>query len=259
MRVRIATACLPDETGDHARNLDRAIEMTRALTLEGAELIVLPEACVQGYPAGEQRFDRSRILEWAEPMDGEWIGAYRDLADLYGVHLVVGYDRIDGDRLYNTAELIGPNGETIGRYDKTHVQTGGDVGLYDPGDDLPVFETSFGRVGLLICNDRVYAESWRVLMLRGADLVLIPSNGSYNEMNTLRLRVMAMDNGVATAFAHPKRGFIVAPDGSLLDHDGEGARPYAIADLDLSSTARRREEIRRRRRVDLYGDLTASA
>ena len=112
-------------------------------------------------------------------------------------------------------------------------------------------------MGILICNDRVYAETWRVLMLRGARMVLIPSNGSYNEGNTRRLQTMAVDNGVACLFAHPRRGLVIAPNGSLLDHDEDEPRQYAQAVVDLSRVEESQRGIKHRRRPDLYGDVLA--
>ena len=229
--------------------------MTRQLAADGAQIVVLPEVCLQGYPAGAQSYSWEQIRAWASSPEDDDVQAFRDLAAELGIHLIAAYDRLDGDDLYNTAELIAPNGEVIGRYDKTHVLSGGDAGLYAPGRDLPVFETALGNIGILICNDRVYAESWRVLMLRGAEMVLIPSNGSYNEGNTRRLQTMALDNGVVCAFAHPKRGLVIDVGSRLLDHDEDDRRPHAIADADLSRVEAAQRGIRQRRRVDLYGDV----
>ena len=253
--LHAAAVCLPDLKGETAANLCEAIRRVRERVAAGAELVVAPEAGLQGYPAGAQRYTREQIAGWAEPEDGPGIVALRALAAELSIHLVAGYDRIDGGLLYNTAELIGPDGGIIGRYDKTHVLSGGDVGLYEPGADLPVFDTPWGGVGILICNDRVYAETWRVLMLRGARMVLIPSNGSYNAGNTRRLQTMAVDNGVACLFAHPKRGLVIAPNGRLVDHDEDEARPYAQGALDLSRVEEYQRGIRGRRRPDLYGDV----
>ena len=250
-----AAVCLPDLKGEADANLAEALRCVRERVSKGAELVVLPEAGLQGYPAGAQTYAREQIVGWAEPDDGPRIGALRALAAELSIHLVAGYDRIDGDRLYNTAELIGPDGVVLGRYDKTHVRSGGDVGLYEPGAGLPVFDTPWGGVGMLICNDRVYAETWRVLMLRGARMVLIPSNGSYSEGNTRRLQTMAVDNGVACLFAHPRRGLVIAPDGALLDHDEDEGRRFAQGAVDLSRVEESQRGIRHRRRADLYGDV----
>lgn len=253
--LNAAAVCLPDLKGETDANLEAALQRVRERVTDGAELVVLPEAGLQGYPAGAQKYTREQIVDWAEPEDGPGISALRALAAELSIHLVAGYDRLDGDLLYNTAELIGPDGQIIGRYDKTHTLSGGDVGLYEPGADLPVFDTPWGGVGILICNDRVYAETWRVLMLRGARTVLIPSNGSYNDGNTRRLQTMTVDNGVACLFAHPRRGLVIDPHGGIVDHDEGEARQYAQAVLDLSRVEESQRGILGRRQVRLYGDV----
>ena len=85
-----------------------------------------------------------------------------------------------------------------------------DADLYEPGADLPVFDTPFGRVGILICIDRTYPECWRVLMLRGARAALVPANGGYSRLNTGRLLAGSFDNRVACVFAHPKKGLVIS-------------------------------------------------
>jgi len=256
VKIRVAAACVPDIKGDKERNFSAAADLTKRLALEGADMVVLPEACLQGYPAGAERFSRSEIVEMGEPFEGTYAQGFRDLAREASVYLVAGYDRRAGEILYNSAELIAPNGKTIGLYDKTHVMVGGDLGLYTPGASLSAFETGFGKVGLLICNDRVYSECWRVLLLQGAQIVLIPSNGGYSQMNTNRLQVMALDNCLCCAFAHPKRALIIAPSGEIVDQDKDEAKPFALAELDLSDVEERQANLLKRRRVDLYGPVT---
>jgi predicted amidohydrolase len=252
MKVKIAAACVPDVKGDKKQNFAIAVEMTKQLASAGAQIVVLPEVCLQGYPAAQNSFRHDDIKKMAETLDGSYVQQFRALARELGVYLVTGYDRLDGNDLFNTAELISPKGATIGIYDKTHVRSGGDVGLYTPGAALPVFETEFGKVGLLICNDRVYAECWRVLMLQGAQMVLIPSNGEWGEANTRRMQVMANDNCVGCAFAHPKRGLVISSKGGIVDYDGDELKPFALGELDLSDVAERQASLRQRRRVDLY-------
>ena len=89
------------------------------------------------------------MLELAEASDsGPSITRLRDLCAELCVHLCIGFSELGEDgELYNTALLIGSTGETIGRYRKTH----GVEAAYKVGDDLPVFDTEFGKVGILIC------------------------------------------------------------------------------------------------------------
>ena len=253
MNVTIAAACVPDSKGDKQRNFTAAAAVTRRLASEGARIVVLPEACLQGYPAADERWSRDELLEMAEPFDGHYARAFRDLARETGVFLVAGYDRREGQNVFNSAELIGPDGQTVGLYDKTHATVPPDTRLYTPGSDLPVFETPFGKVGLLICIDRTYPECWRVLMLQGARMVLIPACGGYSQLNTGRLLASSHDNCLVCVFAHPKMGLVITPDGQIVDQGGEEDKPFAIGTVDLGDVDERHSNLRRRRRVDLYG------
>ncbi len=256
MKVTVAAACVPDVKGDRDKNLAAALSITRQLAEAGAQIVVTPESCLQGYPAAEEGFSPAQLRDMAEPYGGERAQEFRDAAKDAGIYLVACYDRREGERVYNTAELIGPDGKTIGLYDKTHARVHPDTRVYTPGDVLPVFETEFGKVGVLICLDRTCPENWRVMMLQGATIVLIPANGGYSEANTRRLETMAMDNAVCCVFAHPKRGLVIGLDGQLVDHDKDSARPYALAELDLSDVEARQALKRTKRRPELYGLIT---
>ena len=252
MKVTVAAACVPDHKGDRDKNLAAALAMIEQLAQAGAQIVVTPEACLQGYAAADKDIADEQLRELAEPFDGPYAQAFRDAAKENAVFLVAGYDRRDGERIFNTAEFIAPDGTTIGVYDKTHTGTYPDTRVYTPGASLPVFDTPFGKIGLLICIDRSFAENWRMMMLQGAKVVLIPSNGGYGELNTHRLQVMAFDQCLCCVFAHPRRGLVIDTDSNILDHDREHARPYAMAQLDLDPIEKKQDELKKRRRPDLY-------
>ncbi|MBM4028440.1 MAG: carbon-nitrogen hydrolase family protein [Planctomycetes bacterium] len=256
MCITVAAASVPDVKGDRDANLRAASKMTMELAAAGAQIVVLPEACLQGYAVAEPGGDPQRLREMAEPFDGPYAQAFRDLARQAGVHLVAGYDRRVDTNVYNTAELIGPHGETIGVYDKVHVGSPPDKGFYAPGQGLAVWDTELCRVGILICVDRTVHENWRVLMLQGAELIVIPANGGYGDDNTHRLVTMARDNAVCCAFAHPRRALVIGADGGIVDHDKDPLRPHALGTLDLSRIASRQSDVRSRRRPELYGLIT---
>jgi len=141
-------------------------------------------------------------------------------------------------------------------YDKVHAGSPPDQGFYTPGAHLAVLETALCRVGILICVDRTVHENWRVLMLQGAELIVIPANGGYGDDNTYRLVTMARDNAVCCAFAHPRRALVIDASGSIVDYDRDPLRPYALGTLDLSRIASRQSDVRSRRRPELYGLIT---
>ena len=253
LRVILAAASVPDIKYDRDANLQAAAAMVQDLAAAGAQVVVLPEGCLQGYIAEEDDLTLEKLRQTAEPFDGKYATAFRALAKEARVYLVTSYDRLEGDAIYNSAELIGPDGESIGVYDKTHSLPK----YHTPGKNLPVFDTEFGKMGILICADRSFAENWRVLMLAGASMVLISAAGGYSQLNTHRLQARACDQCLPNVFAHPKRALVINLEGDIVDQDNGLDKPYAIGEVDLSNVRARQKERRQKRRPDLYGPLAA--
>ena len=91
------------------------------------------------------------------------------------LYIVSGFHEIDNNLLYNTSILIGPNG-IIGKYRKIHLFMN-EFDFFEKGNlGLPVYDIGICRVGMLICFDWVFPEVWRILALKGADIICHPSN-----------------------------------------------------------------------------------
>ncbi len=154
--------------GQVEANLDRIEGL-----LEGvdADLLVLPELATTGYAFA----DREELARLAAPEAGPVEARLGAMAHRRGIHLVVGLAERVGERVYNSALLIGPAG-VEGRYRKVHLFQR-ERELFDPGDlGFPVFELGFARVGMMVCFDWLFPEAARSLALAGADLIAHPSN-----------------------------------------------------------------------------------
>lgn len=165
---------------DKQQNLANILNDLTEAHAAGADLVVFPEQVLQGYLTDTLSLDFDNVryqVEQAEVIeDGEAIGQIRERVRELGVHAVVGMTERHPDYaevLFNTAVLLGPEGE-IGRYRKVH-QPGDEKHLYYPGDNFPVFDTALGRIGMLICYDKVFPESTRELALKGAQIMIMPT------------------------------------------------------------------------------------
>src|SRR5205807_4438969 len=99
------------------------------------------------------------------------------LARQHGLHIVVGLVERDGHLIYNVAVLLGPDGRIIGKYRKVALpRTEIEAGV-TPGNDYPVFNTRFGKVGLMVCYDGFFPEVARELSNRGAEVIAWPVMG----------------------------------------------------------------------------------
>ena len=145
----------------------------------GAQLVVFPEISLQGYPPDFANFYPERIraaFDNAESVpDGPHVQAIAEHAQELGVYVIYGLNEkgTSPGVIYNTAVLTGPDGH-VGKYRKVHVGITEQL-TWRKGNDWPVFDTAIGRIGMLICYDKMWPESTRELMLRGADILVMPT------------------------------------------------------------------------------------
>jgi predicted amidohydrolase len=254
-----AAAVQLNSTADRARNLAAAERLVRAAAAAGAELVALPEKW-NLLASGEE------MAAGAEPLDGPSLGAARGWARELGVHLLAGSIAErgeDGGRPFNASVLIGPDGEDLAAYRKIHmfdVDAGG-VAYRESeheraGDEIVDAEVGGIGVGLTVCYDLRFPELYRILALRGARLIAVPSAFTLatgrDHWETL-LRARAIENQVFVLapnqvgeapphYSSYGRSAIVDPWGVVLATaaDGEG---FVTADLDLAAQVRIREAL----------------
>jgi predicted amidohydrolase len=275
-QVTVAAVQTDPRLGDVAGNLDRIASWTRRAANEGAELVVFPECAVNGY-----RYDsREEALGDAQTVPGPATDVLEGVAAKTGVHVAVGIVERDGDRLYNCAALIGPDG-LVTKYRKTHIPFQAVDRFVTPGDiPLHVVETPIGRVGMLICYDLRFPEPARVLALSGvqiiANLTNLPPPGWVQPEFIFRARaaenrvwlVCADRVGTERGVEFIGRSAIVGPSGVTLAEARESAEEMLVQRI-VPSEADEKDlvfdpgvyemHLLSDRRADLYGALTASA
>lgn len=169
--MRVAVAQTDPKLGEVDRNLESCVEHLHRASEEGAQLLVLPECALPGY-----MFDSAEeALPFAEEIPGPSSEVLERECRRLGMHVVCGMLERDGDVLHNSAVLVGPAG-LIGTYRKTHLPFLGVDRFVVPGDELSVYDTPLGRIGLEICYDLRFPEVTRTLALKGADMIAHPTN-----------------------------------------------------------------------------------
>ncbi|HEX2392837.1 MAG TPA: carbon-nitrogen hydrolase family protein [Solirubrobacterales bacterium] len=256
MSVRVAAVQL-NSTSDKARNLATAERLVRDAAAAGAELVALPEKW-------NLLADGERLLAGAEPLDGPSLSAAREWARGLGIHLLAGSISERGDeKARNTSVLIGPGGEDIAVYRKIHmfdVDAGG-VSYRESAHEQPGSEVVSGPLGELIlgmavCYDLRFPELFRILALRGARLIGVPSaftlaTGRDHWEVLLRARAienqvfLLAPNQVGRAEPHYEsfgRSAIVDPWGVVLA-SAPDEECFIAAELDLAAQDRVRESL----------------
>lgn len=166
--VRVAAVQTVPAFGDVTANVERTARAIRER--QDADLVVLPELANTGYVFES----RGEARDLAEPADGPTVEAWREAAADADAWVVGGFAERDGDALYNSAAVVSPDG-LAGVYRKAHLWYREKL-WFEPGDDLPVYETPFGRLGVQICNDLWFPEATVAQARRGADLIALPTN-----------------------------------------------------------------------------------
>jgi deaminated glutathione amidase len=177
--VRVAAVQL-NSNGNKARNLAAAERLVRAAATAGAEVVALPEKW-NLLASGEE------MAAGSEPLDGPSLTAARFWARELGIYLLAGSIAERGNdaslnRAFNTSVLIGPGGDDLATYRKIHmfdVDVGGiayrESEHEQPGEEIVLASVDGVELGLTVCYDLRFPELYRILAVRGARLIAVPS------------------------------------------------------------------------------------
>jgi predicted amidohydrolase len=205
-----------------AESVAKFIEVAKA-NVKQSDLLVLPESIsTSGNGLG--------YVAAAEPIPGPGTDALGQLARDLNSYVVAGLMEREGASAYNTAVLIDRHGVLVGKYRKVYLPREEVEGGLTPGQSYPVFDTDFGRLGLMICWDVQYADPARALALGGAELIALPIAGGSVTLGHAR----AIENHlfvISSGYDYPTE--IVDPDGKTVAAAPE--KPgVAVADIDLN-------------------------
>lgn len=170
--VVVACCQVAPQIGDLAYNRKLTERVIRNAASRGAQIVVLPELVQSGYLF----VDRSEALSLSESTDGPTISLWKALALELDIVIVAGFcERLDGDRLANSAVLLDAQGLRV-VYRKAHLWDEENFIFSAGSSQPPVVETAFGRIGVMICYDLEFPEWVRLPALAGAELLCAPVN-----------------------------------------------------------------------------------
>jgi beta-ureidopropionase len=273
MAVRLALLQM-NCSGARQQNLARAEKMIREAAAKNAQILLLPEVFHELFFITDLN---AKYFEMAEPIPGPITEAMQKLARELGVVIVAPiYERVDRSVYYNSAAIIDADGSLLGVYRKNHIPLNTifyEKLYFKPGNlGYPVFDTRYGKVGLLICHDRHYPEGARALALNGAEIVLIPSatpdkslsrkvwekelcaHAIFNEYFVAGLNRTGQEGN----YFYYGHSVAFDPTGEMLAQAGTDEEVLIVdCDLDMITQRRRAWQFYRDRRPDTYGILTA--
>ena len=236
--VKLAGISFVPEMWNEKKNLDRFVKYYRQAVKGGAEIVASCEGSLDGYPTKElpkrkldsgqsektrktvgyrKRFRTFKNLQlaMADRIKEHCIPALIEETKSLGVYLFLNtLDRRRGESVYNTTFVINPKGKIVGKYDKIHA--GFEIGN-TCGKTYSIFETDYGPIGVLICADRNYPETCRILAVSGAKLQIINSYGFWGEgKNDTMLKQRSRENANFITFIHPNETVFYSPEGRVI-------------------------------------------
>lgn len=256
--ITIALAQMQPKLGEPEDNLIKMSEMINKIASQHrVDMIVFPELVTSGYELGV------RFTEVAERIPGPSLNLLSKRANEFGVYVAFGMvskERVESV-LYNSAVLIGPEGDLVEVYNKVHLR-GEERMAFREGFKLPIAQTDIGNIGMMIGYDLAFPEVARTLTLEGADLLLCMANWETAQMDEWKtyVRARAYENSVFVAavnrvgedvtLSFGGESMVVGPRGQVYasladDTDGETGAPkdgFVIAKIDLTDVRKYREE-----------------
>jgi predicted amidohydrolase len=215
-KVRLATIHYKPTGKSPRENCEEFAPLVAEAARQRADLVVLGETVPYVNV-------KKKPHETAEAVPGPTTDYFGQLAESHNLHIVLSLYERDSHLVYNTAVLLSPEGKLVGKYRKVCLPHGEAEDGVAPGSDYPVFETKFGKLGLMVCYDGFFPEVARELSNRGAEVIAWPVWGCNPRLAAAR----ACENHVylvSSTYMKPKDGWMIS---AVYDQTG---KPIATAD-----------------------------
>lgn len=259
--------CQMKNSGSISANLEKSIAAIREASRENADLILFPEVqLTEFFPQYKGR----NVDEYKISMESEVVKRFCDAARDNHIIAVPNIYLSEKNHTYDASLFINNDGVVNGIQKMVHIAEAPmfyEQDYYTPSDDgFHIFETEYGKIGIVVCFDRHYPESIRTEALMGADLILIPTVNTKSEPSEMfewELRVQAFHNSVAIAMCNrvgredemefSGESIVVSPDGEVINKaDDKEQIIYVDIDIKKSSALRSEKSYTCFRRKELY-------
>jgi len=241
----------PERSSGPEQNLKEFASYIEQAALQGADIVCLPEG-ITLVGTG------NNYVSASEPVPGSTSDFLGEIARKHKIYIVAGILEKDEKTVYNTAIMMDRNGALAGKYRKVSLPREEIEGGVTPGRTFPVFETDFGKVGMMICWDVTFPEAARTLAFHGAEMILMPIWGG--ELTLAKAR--ALENQVyLVSSSYSMKSAVFGLDGEIMK-EATNDSPIAVVEVDLNKRKywpwlgdlknRIRREIPSREALDFY-------
>ncbi|MEE9542419.1 MAG: nitrilase-related carbon-nitrogen hydrolase [Thermodesulfobacteriota bacterium] len=253
-------------------NLRRIASLIEVAAERDAKIVALPQ--LFNTPFFPSTIDKANFA-FAEAEDGVTITAMRELSKKHSIVLICPIFEKAGENYFNTAFVLGIEGEIIGKYRKVHVPQiplWEEASYFETGDlGFPVFDTPFGRIGVQLCWDTFFPEGFRILALNDAQIVFTPTASAFFHSHRKWERALsaaAHSNGLFIFRVNRTgaegtqefygRSFCMRPDGEFVDEPSGSGEGVILTTLDLReiSSVRKDWVFMKDRKPEHYSRIT---
>lgn len=268
MRIALAQSGVRDSIEE---NVERALKMMEDAIDSGAQLIFFPE--VHLYPFFPQ-YQKTGEGPTSLEIDDLIVSKFREKSRQLSIISIPNIYLKEGSKKFDASVVIGSKGELVGIAKMVHVvqvEKFYEQDYYTPSDSgFQVYDTSIGKIGMVICFDRHFPESIRICVLKGAEIIIIPTVNTKEEQSEMfewELRVQAMQNSVFIAMCNrvgtegdmhfSGESIVIDPNGDVVKK-ADDSEQILLADLQLNMVKECREKRKylQLRRPGMYSDLT---
>lgn len=166
--VKVYLAQIQTVLGNKDENLKKIHNYIENASSLKADLILFSELSLTGLSTG----NKTRKL--AETTEGESVKKVQEWAEKHEIKVIFGLPELENDKVYNSACFINDDGRIIGVHRKAHLW-GDEEKYYTPGNNFSVWDTDIGKIGIMVCFDTQFPESARLLALKGAKIIMVPT------------------------------------------------------------------------------------
>ena len=263
-QFKIALVQYQSVLGDLQKNADRAVEMVREAAAKGAKIVCFPEMFNTGY---NFQLIGDGFHNCGETIDGHTITRLQKVAKECACDVIapITLEKKVKGVFYNAAVVIDDEGVVLGDYSKHHLWAA-ERYYFHAGEDIPVFDTKYGKIGVMICYDAGFPETARVLTLKGAELIFMPSAWRIQDWDMWNLNIpqRALENTLYVAgvnrFGHEDDLYMFGNSkvadwrGRIIAESKEEKEEIVYAEIDLDQLTKARLDIHylKDRRPDSY-------
>lgn len=272
---------------DIEANLEAGLKYFEEASKKGADIVLFPEMWSHGYaPPFEGAFDnpkdqrfekeRQKWLATAVSADGTYVRSFREAAKKLKTGVVATFLSKGTEKPRNTAVVIDKNGKILMEYSKIHTCDFSMEALLESGNEFKVCDFDGVKIGLMICFDREFPESARILMLKGAEIILVPNASNMDPARINAFSTRAFENMTGAAMAnYPFKGGGRSCAFSPIVYDSKGkyidnaitfaddtSQKILIAEFDMDKIRkyRRKEPLGNSyRKIKAYADLVGTS